>query len=145
MPISFLSFPVLCFFVSFFMSSKTGLVFHFYQLLIYIYFFATPWTVAHEPPLSMEFPRQEYWSRLPFPPPRELPHPKIEPTPLASLQWQVDSSPLHRLESPSVSFPLPYMLLFFLSFFFKLEANNIVLVLPYINMNLPRVCKCSPS
>ena len=30
---------------------------------------ATPWTVAHQAPLSMGFPRQEYWSGLPFPPP----------------------------------------------------------------------------
>ena len=29
----------------------------------------TPWTVAHQAPLSMEFSRQEYWSRLPFPSP----------------------------------------------------------------------------
>ena len=30
-------------------------------------FFVTPWTVAHQAPLSMEFSRQEYWSQLPFP------------------------------------------------------------------------------
>ena len=34
---------------------------------------ATPWTVARQAPLSMEFSRQEYWSRLPFPPPGDLP------------------------------------------------------------------------
>ena len=38
----------------------------------------TPWTVAHQAPLSMGFPRQEYWSRLPFPPPGDLPNPGIE-------------------------------------------------------------------
>ena len=38
----------------------------------------TPWTIAHEAPLSMEL-RQEYWSRLPFPPPGDLPDPGIEP------------------------------------------------------------------
>ena len=36
------------------------------------------WTVAHQAPLSMGFPRQEYWSGLPFPSPRDLPHPGIE-------------------------------------------------------------------
>ena len=41
--------------------------------------FATPWTVAHQAPLSMGFSRQEYWSGLPFPPPGDLPHPGIEP------------------------------------------------------------------
>ena len=40
---------------------------------------ATPWTVAHEDPLSMEFSRQEYWGGMPFPPPRDLPNPGIEP------------------------------------------------------------------
>ena len=40
---------------------------------------ATPWTVAHQAPLSMEFSRQEYWSVLPFPPPGDLPDPGIEP------------------------------------------------------------------
>ena len=40
---------------------------------------ATPWTVAPQAPLSMVFPRQEYWSGLPFPPPEDLPDPGIEP------------------------------------------------------------------
>ena len=37
-------------------------------------------TVARQAPLSMGFPRQEYWSELPFPPPRDLPDQGIEPT-----------------------------------------------------------------
>ena len=41
--------------------------------------FATPWTVAHQAPLSMGFPRQEYWSGLPFPIPGDLPDPEVEP------------------------------------------------------------------
>ena len=39
----------------------------------------TPWTVAHQAPLSMAFPRQEYWSGLPFPSPGDLSDPGIEP------------------------------------------------------------------
>ena len=39
----------------------------------------TPWTVADQAPLSMEFPRQEYWSGLPFPSPENLPNPGIKP------------------------------------------------------------------
>ena len=39
--------------------------------------FATPWTVAHQTHLSMEFFRQEYWSELPFPPPGDLPDPGV--------------------------------------------------------------------
>ena len=40
--------------------------------------FVTPWTVAYWAPPSMGFSRQEYWSGLPFPSPRELPDPGIE-------------------------------------------------------------------
>ena len=39
----------------------------------------TPWTVACQAPLSMGFSGQEHWSRLPCPPPGDLPHPGIEP------------------------------------------------------------------
>ena len=39
----------------------------------------TPWTVAHQTPLSMRFSKQEYWSGLPFPSPGDLPNPQIEP------------------------------------------------------------------
>ena len=42
--------------------------------------FETPWTVAHQAPLSMGFSRQEYWSGLPFPSPRDLLEPGIEPS-----------------------------------------------------------------
>ena len=44
-----------------------------------VWLFLTPWTVAHQAPLSMEFSRQEYWSGLPFPSPGELPDPGSEP------------------------------------------------------------------
>ena len=40
----------------------------------------TPWTVACQAPLSMEFSRQEYWSGLPFPTPGDIPDLGIEPT-----------------------------------------------------------------
>ena len=48
-------------------------------LVSYIGLFMTPWTLAHEAPLSMEFSRQEYWSGLPFPSPGDLPDPEMEP------------------------------------------------------------------
>ena len=41
--------------------------------------FVISWTVAHQVPLSMGFPRQEYWSGLPFPSPRDLPDSWIGP------------------------------------------------------------------
>ena len=40
---------------------------------------ATPWTVAGQAPLSMGFPRQEYWIGLPLPSPGNLPNPRIKP------------------------------------------------------------------
>ena len=39
----------------------------------------TPWTVAHQAPLSIGFSRQEYWGGLPFPPPGDLLDPGIKP------------------------------------------------------------------
>ena len=50
----------------------------------------TPWDVAHQAPLSVGFPQQEYWSGLPFPSPGDLPDPGIEPR---SPALQADSLP----------------------------------------------------
>ena len=50
----------------------------------------TPWTVARQAPLSLEFSRQEGWSGLPFPSPGDLPDPGIEP---GSPALQADSVP----------------------------------------------------
>ena len=61
----------------------------------------TLWTVAPQASLSMGFSRQEYWSRVPFPPPGDLPDPGIKPTSLALL---VNSLPLKSLGKPSKNF-----------------------------------------
>ena len=53
-------------------------------VLSHVQLFATPWTVAHQAPLSIEFSRQEYWSRLPFSPQGDLTNPGIQPVSLAS-------------------------------------------------------------
>ena len=53
--------------------------------------FVTLWTVARQALLSMGFPRQEYWSGFPCPPPGDIPNPGIE---LVFLAWQADSLPL---------------------------------------------------
>ena len=45
------------------------------------------WTVASQAPLSTEFSRQEYWSELPCPPPRDLPDPGSIPHLLCLLHW----------------------------------------------------------
>ena len=66
------------------------------QPLSHVQLFATPWTVARQAPLSMEFFRQEYWSGLACPPP----DPRIEPT---SPALQADSLLLSRRGSPKES------------------------------------------
>ena len=53
-------------------------------ILSHVWLFVTPWTVACQALLSMGFPRQEYWSGLPFPSPGDLPDPGIEPVTLVS-------------------------------------------------------------
>ena len=50
------------------------------QSLYHIQLFVIPWTVACKVPLCMRFPRQEYWSGLPFPSPGDLPDSGIKPT-----------------------------------------------------------------
>ena len=49
------------------------------QSLSPVQLFVTPWAVAHQAPLSMEFSKQKYWSGLPFLTPENLPNPGIEP------------------------------------------------------------------
>ena len=53
----------------------------------------TPWTVAYQAPQCMEFSRKEYWSRLPFPSPGDLPNPGIEPRSPALQADAVPSEP----------------------------------------------------
>ena len=59
-------------------------------MLSHVQLFETPWTVAYQALLSLGFPRQEYWSGLPFPPTGDLPDPGIEP---GSPALQADSLP----------------------------------------------------
>ena len=66
------------------------------QLLSCVILFMTPWTVACQVPLSMGFPRQQYWSGLPFPSPGALSEPRMEPT----SSWLADSLPLSHQGSP---------------------------------------------
>ena len=73
------------------------------QLLGCVQLLVTPWTIAHQAPLSMGFFRQEYWSGLWFPPPGNLPDPGIEPMYPSSLHWQVVSLPLSHLGSLQLS------------------------------------------
>ena len=47
--------------------------------------FTTPWTIIHQAPLSMGFPRQEYWSVLPFPSPGDVLHPGMDQARISSI------------------------------------------------------------
>ena len=67
-----------------------------------VHLFATPWTVSLPSPLSMGFPRPEYCSGLPFPPPEDLPHPGIEPTSPGSLALLENSLPTEPPGKPLV-------------------------------------------
>ena len=59
----------------------------------------TPWTLARQPPLSMGFSRQEYWSGLPFSFPGDFPNPGFEP---GSPTLQADSLPSEPPGKPQV-------------------------------------------
>ena len=60
----------------------------------HVQLFATQWVVARQTPLCIEFSRKEYWSRLPGPPPGDLPNPEIEPASFKSLTLVDCSLPL---------------------------------------------------
>ena len=62
--------------------------------------FETPWTIAHQTPLTMEFSQQEYWSGLPFPPLGDLSDPGIKLMSPIYPALQVDSLPLSYWGNP---------------------------------------------
>ena len=68
------------------------------QSLSHVHLFVTQ-TIACQATLAMGFPRQEYWSELPFSSAEDLSHPRIEPM---SPALQVDSLPLSHLGRPEI-------------------------------------------
>ena len=79
----------------------------------------TPWTAAHQAPLPMGFPRQEYWSGLPFPSPEDLPNPGIESGSPAL--------PLNRINSLLSRAFLQRLMLAVGSFYFgKAKINSVI-------------------
>ena len=69
---------------------------------------ATMWTVAHQAPLSLGFPRQGYWSGFPFASPVDLPDPQIEPTSPTLASRFLPPSPYHSVARlwPSLGDPM---------------------------------------
>ena len=83
-------------------------------------------TVAHQGPLSMEFSSQEYWSRMPFPTPGDLPDGNLN---LSLLHWQADSLP----QAPPVKPHHTMIMLLLIPFFFFLQ---ITVILAFKNLQL---------
>ena len=79
--------------------------------------FATPGTAARQGPLSMGFPRQEHWSRLPFPPPGKLSNPGIKTASpaFADRFFTAELSVTNLSIGPSPPFPFGNCILFFMS------------------------------
>ena len=69
----------------------------------HVQLFATLWTIAHQAPLSMGFPRQEHWSGLPLPLPGIFLTQGLNLRLLCLLHWQVDSLPLLLPGKPRVA------------------------------------------
>ena len=70
-------------------------------VLSHVRLFMPPWAIAHQDPLAMKFSWQEYWSGLPFPPPRDLPDPGTEPHSLVSPSLATGFFTTARPEKPS--------------------------------------------
>ena len=78
-------------------------------LLSHAWLFVTPWTVTHQPPLSMGLSRQEYWSWLPFPSPGIFPTQGLNLSVLCHLRCHAGSLPLqHRGRSTHLKYGSQY-------------------------------------
>ena len=75
------------------------------QSLSRVRLFTTPWAVAHQAPLYLEFSSQEYWNGLPFPPPGNLADPGIEPRSPALLADSLPAEPPGKFYLVSVCLP----------------------------------------
>ena len=105
----------------------------------------TPWTVAHQAPLSMEFSRQEYWSGLPFPPPGDLPYPGIKPMSLTSpaladrffttsATWE---APTLKYQTEAIQFLRFQVSVFKYLYVFKIKHKGTSLVAQWLRVHLP--------
>ena len=91
------------------------------RALHHVQLFTTPWIVAHQASLSMEFSSQEYWGGLPFSPPGYLPNPGMELMSPESPALQADSLPLsHQGNLYPVDSPISKL---FLNFNFNMETS----------------------
>ena len=70
---------------------------------------ATPWKVVCQVPLSVGFPRQEYWGRLPFLSPGYLPNPGIEPVSPALADGFITTEPPGKLQNIVTGKPFDFL------------------------------------
>ena len=106
------------------------------SLLSPVRLFATPQTVAHQAPLSMAFPRQEYWNGLPFPSPEDLPNPWIKP---GSPTLQAYSSLFEPPRKPHISLTSPKLdcsSVFCYLVILTLKSTSQLFFIMSLNMNL---------
>ena len=115
------------------------------QSLSHVQLFATPWTAACQAPLSMGFLRQEYWSGLPFSSQGESSRPRYQVSPALAGGFfiQIGGIKISRKGMKTCAFY--FFIIYLFIFIIIILLYNIILVLPYINMNPPRVYTCSPS
>ena len=90
------------------------------QSLNHVRLSVTPWTVAHQAPVSMEFSMQEYWIKFAFPPPGDLPDAGIKPTSPALASGFFTTEPPGKPPSSC-----------------HLKTNNLALVNKKLSNNLP--------
>ena len=86
--------------------------------------FVTPWTVAHQAPPSIGFPRQESWSGLPFPSPGDLPDPGIEPASPALAGGFFTTEPPGKPLGQPHSLPKEHDLRALMTFFLELTLGD---------------------
>ena len=94
---------------------------HFSQVQL----FATPWTIAHQAPLSMGFSRQEYRSGLPCPPQGDLLNPGIKPMSPAAPALQADSLLLHHWGSLIITYFLLFPYFHSYSLFYQVSFLHV--------------------
>ena len=110
----------------------SGAIFQSTCVLSRVWLFATQWTVAWQAPLSRGFPRQEYWSVLPLPPPGDLPIPEIEPmSPAASALTCGFFTTEPPEQSIILSVWIKKQICLLLLFFFPFLTHSFVLAITY--------------